>query len=324
MNYEKKYIKYKEKYLNLKNITSVNMIGGLKTCAITEPIIVDYMGYLICGLPKSIKEIFTDITLDHEYERLEVIKTNTGTASNIVELFPKYKKFIFMMITIALIITLVTKKIYLINSYIINYVRNPIDYHMYDYKEFYNELKKNKFVRGEEEIITNKWWKFNENNNSLQVLLREHRLFTIGTKTFDQTKVDRMPSDTDKTLDILLNAISNLIFDFRLSYADIFKYIFDPRLKYFINGNSKKVANTYIISTSIQVYEKIFIMLQKSINFGKENKIIEKDFSSADKKTYIHQSIAEWMKINQEELNKQLANFPCREREIKYFEKISK
>jgi hypothetical protein len=296
MNYEKKYIKYKQKYIDLKNKQQINVTGGnpeTNVCLIDKhDLRMNKISY--CYLPLSIQQLFISIApgLNNNFK---LIKTKTG--SNLVELFSKFKIFVTNIIIIVLFITLMVKKIYIFNHYVKNFTRDPIEKYSNDYNKFYNELKENNFVSKSTKKTK---------DTSLKIVLREYRLFTVGTGSIDVTTVQRKPSANDDNLQILFDAISNLIFDFRISFATLFYYIFDTQyLKYF---NSKSIA----------VFKKIFEMLQKSIDLSRKPEFTTvTDFTGTDK-------IADWVIVNQKILDEQKAKIPYIEKELIYQETVEK
>lgn len=300
MNYEKKYIKYKQKYIDLKNKQQINVTGGnpeRKLCLIGKHFL-EINRISICYLPLSIQQLFISIApgLNNNFK---LIKTKTG--SNLVELFSKFKIFVTNIIIIVLFITLMVKKIYIFNYYVKNFTRDPIKKYSSDYNKFYKELKENNFVSKSTEETG--WFPSSDTkDDSLKIVLREYRLFTVGTGSIDETTVQRKPSANDANLQILFDAISNLIFDFRISFATLFYYIFDTQyLKYF---NSKSIA----------VFKKIFEMLQKSIDLStKPNFTTATDFTGTDK-------IADWLIVNKKILDEQKAKIPFIEKELTYQE----
>jgi hypothetical protein len=268
MNYEQKYIKYKQKYLALKN-SNYELEGGGSTfdpsnlyneskedCFIIKfPLKKGQNIEQFNFLPKKIVELFNEISLDRTMfknkknpQLMELSKgPDNGTWVNYVQLFKTntsfWQQYVFAIVTIIFILILITKKIYVFNEAVIHYVRDPLD------------ISKSRFLKNYENFKILNYPRFlYEMDNILKIIQKEHRLLTVGMTALNKKVVDRLPSIIN-TPD-LYSTLGNLIEIFEISFEDIFKYIFHENLTPYISDKED--------------YKEIFDILQHVITENKK------------------------------------------------------
>lgn len=251
-NWEKKYIKYKKKYIDLKNkklnggviLTNyAHSSSHMRSTGYSHPssshILVPEVCYFTTRkfrmgeaipygcilLPAGYDTLFKEICEQSEISNLTL--TSSPTQDEIVHAYNEWRKFITGIVIMTIILMLLTEKIYVFNHDIIPFLRDRINNKKKIFNNWYRKFKQLKLVC-EKEYIT-KGTFMDSKVNALSKVLEEHRLYTVGLQ--ETRWISRLP---DPHPDNIKDALANLIFDFKLPYNEIIKYRNDERIGRYI------------------------------------------------------------------------------------------
>jgi hypothetical protein len=246
-NLEKKYIKYKKKYIDLKNKKLNGGVGPLdfihpgssskriirmpKVCYVqTKRLMLGEPIYDYCTfLPAKCVNLFEEICQRSEISNPPF--TSSPTQDEIVHAYNEWRKFINGIVIMTIILMLLTENIYVFNHAIIPFLRDRINNKKKIFNKCYRKFKQLKLVC-EKEYIT-KGTFIDSKVNALSKVLEEHRLYTIGLK--ESQWISRLPNPHP---DDIKDALANLIFDFKLPYDVIVNYCNDERLRPYIEADN--------------------------------------------------------------------------------------
>jgi hypothetical protein len=278
-NWEKKYLKYKKKYLDLKHsqhlqksqksgMVPVAVINNMSTrgrtynttpSSVPVPVPVvrnvsdklkkdDYIINTCVLIPDECIHTFNNISREFIRVNIPSLKSSP-TNEEIIVAYNNCKKFIYGIVLATIILILITKNIYVFNNKVIPYLRDPIDNRKSNFDKCYNQFKRLNIVAGKEYIKQGTF--INSKVNSLIKILEEHRLYTVGLS--NESVVDRLPSPNQE---LTKDALANLILDFRIGYADTLKYLNNPCVKKYIGDVDYCTEVKHIFELSLELKNK--------------------------------------------------------------------